>query len=374
MIVLIRCNDIVSDSRAKKYIDFYERAHLDYTIIAWDRLGQSSRLPRAIYCPVRSRYNQGGMRAIRDRIKWMWFILKTLLLLKDDLKIHACDLDAAFPAAVYKLLSRRHNFLLFDVFDWISDTLNNQGTLVSKVFAVMERFSTSQADHIVICEPERIRQIPYDISGKYSILQNIPAFRSDEFLYNDPAYRFQNDRFTLVYVGSFTFNRCLDELIEGAAQGYYNLNIAGYGDKAIVDKLEHLKNHPGIRYYGKVNYTDGLRIMYNSDIIYAMYSTVTPNHRFAAPNKYYEAMFVGKPLITTNGIIVADKVRENRMGYGIDESLESLIQLIQSLTADDVKETSEHAAALWQQYQSATDLYLNTTYSKVMQLNHLSES
>jgi hypothetical protein len=62
------------------------------------------------------------------------------------------------------------------------------------------------------------------------------------------------------------------------------------------------------------------------------------------------------------------------MGYGIDESLESLIRLIQSLTADDVKETSEHAAALWQQYQSATDLYLNTTYSKVMQLNHLSES
>ena len=44
MIVLIRCNDIVSDSRAKKYIDFYERAHLDYTIIAWDRLGHL--LPR----------------------------------------------------------------------------------------------------------------------------------------------------------------------------------------------------------------------------------------------------------------------------------------------------------------------------------------
>ncbi len=49
MIVFIRCNDIISDSRAKKYLDFLNREHVDYRIIAWDRLGNSVKLPNAVY-------------------------------------------------------------------------------------------------------------------------------------------------------------------------------------------------------------------------------------------------------------------------------------------------------------------------------------
>ena len=366
MIVLIRCNDIVSDSRTKKYLDFYKQHHVEYKIIAWDRLGNSEKLPNTIYCPAKSKYNQGGMAAIKDRLRWMWFILKTLFALKDDLRIHACDLDAAFPAAVFKMLSRRKNFLLFDIFDWISDTLYNQGRIVSMAFAVMERFSVRMADHIIICEPERVRQIPYSIKGKYSVLQNIPSFNTTAFLYEDKKYVFDNKLLTLAYVGGFTEDRCLEELIEGATQGLYNLNIAGYGNKKISGMLEANAQCPFIRYYGKVPYSDGLRIMFNSDIIYAMYSKQTPNHLFAAPNKYYEAMFVGKAIITTNGIIVAEKVEENGFGYGIDESLESLKALVQRLSKDDIREKAQHSALLWPRYQNATEQYLNTTYSQMM--------
>ena len=366
MIVFIRCNDIISDSRARKYLDFYDKNGIEHRIIAWDRLGNSQPLPNAIYCPSRSLYNQGGIAAIKDRLKWMWFILRTLFSLHDDLRIHACDLDAAFPAAIYKIFSRRKNFLLFDVFDWISDTLYNQGAIVMKAFAFMEWLSVKEADHIVICEPERIRQIPYDITGRYSVLQNIPSFTSDDFLHDDSACHFDNGHLTLAYVGGLITDRCLDELIDGAAAGHYNLNIAGYGDGHFTSKLEGLADCPYIKYYGKVAYTDGLRIMYNSDIVYAMYSKRNPNHLFAAPNKYYEAMFLGKPLITTDGIIIADKVKENGFGYNIGESLQELISLVDSLTATDVKSKAATAARLWPRYKSATAQYLSTTYSALM--------
>jgi glycosyltransferase involved in cell wall biosynthesis len=157
-------------------------------------------------------------------------------------------------------------------------------------------------------------------------------------------------------------------LIDGAIAGTYNLNVAGYGDQNITSKLEANKDCPHIKYYGKVTYTDGLRIMYNSDIIYAMYSKKNPNHLFAAPNKYYEAMFVGKPIITTNGIIVADKVKENHFGYSIDESIDSLTDLIRSVSREDVSAKSEMSASLWDTYKLATEHYLNTTYSEIMQI------
>lgn len=368
MIVLIRCNDIVSDSRAKKYIDFLQARGTDFKIIAWDRLGHADHLPNAVYCPVPSKYNQGGMGAIKDRLRWMWFILKTLFSMKDDLRIHACDLDAAFPAAVYKMLSRRKNFLLFDIFDWISDTLYDQGRVVSMAFSFMERFSTRMADHIIICEPERIKQIPYNIDGRYSVLQNIPSFATSDFLRHDSNYRFDNHLFTLVYVGGFTADRCLDELIDGALQGLYNLNIAGYGNKDILAKLQANTQCEHLRYYGKVAYSDGLRIMSNSDIVYAMYSKKNPNHLYAAPNKYYEAMFVGKPLITTRGIIVAEKAEANGFGYAIDETLDSLAALISKISRDDVQRKAAQAARLWPQYSNATESYLRDTYSRLMQI------
>lgn len=365
MIVLIRCNDVVSDSRLKKYIDYLDKNCIEYRIIAWDRLGNSKRLPNVIYCNFRSKYNQGGIAAIIDRLKWMSFILFKLFSFKQKLVIHACDLDAVFPSAVYKFLSLRKNYLIFDVFDWISDTLYNQGRLVLWAFSVMEKFSVQKSDHIIICEQERVRQIPYNIERKYSVLQNIPSFTDRSFLSDNDDYHFDNELFTLVYVGGFTNDRCLKEIINGALKGAYNLNIAGYGDMSIVDTLNKVKS-PYVRYYGKVDYKLGLNIMYNSDIIFALYSKKNPNHLYAAPNKFYECMFVGKAIITTKGIIIGEKVLDMQIGYVVDEDEKSIVRLVTSLSNEDIASKSLKAKEMWNSYEHKVDDYLNSTYKKLI--------
>ena len=207
--------------------------------------------------------------------------------------------------------------------------------------------------------------MPYDMSGRYSVLQNIPSFNTSVFLHKKEEYGFANGNITLCYVGSFTLDRCLEPLIEGARQGHYNLLIAGYGHDRIRQMLDESKKCPYIKYLGKVAYEDALNIMYNSDLIYAMYSKMNPNHLYAAPNKFYEAMFVGKALITTRGIIVADKVQANDMGYAIDETVEALVELVDSISTDDISVKSANASRLWSRYESATRMYLESTYSEI---------
>lgn len=362
MVILIRCNDIVSDSRAKKYIDYYKSNNIDYRIIAWDRTGLNPEQPNTVYYKEKSKYNQGGIKAVIDRVKWMRFVVKTLKSFKQPLKIHACDLDAAYPAVMFKRMSKYPQYVIFDIFDWFSDTLYNSGKVVLAAFKYMERISIKHADHIIICEEERVRQIPYSIEEKYSVLQNIPSFQDDSFLYEDKNYNFNNDLLTLTYVGGFTTDRCLDVLIEGAVNGIYNLLIAGYGNKDILTTLDKQKNCEYIKYFGKVKYVDGLRIMYNADIIYAAYSKINPNHFFAAPNKYYEAMFVGKPIITTKGINIADKVLRNEIGYEVEEEYEDLKALIRSITKNDLNAKSMRSHELWNTFSSATEYYLLKTY------------
>ena len=151
-------------------------------------------------------------------------------------------------------------------------------------------------------------------------------------------------------------------LIQGAKEGLYNLLLAGYGSKVILDLVEDTKGSPYIKYFGKVNYTDGLRIMYNSDIIYATYSKENPNHFYAAPNKYYEAMFVGKPIITTKGINIAEKVVKHSIGYEVEESYDDLRTLISSIGKEDLNRMASKALDMWKNYSTATQDYLDNIY------------
>lgn len=371
MVVLIRCNDVISDPRAMKYVKYLEDNHQEYILIGWDREGKMEDSKNRIYYHKRAGFNVGGMTAVKNRIGWMRFVVKTLLSLK--LKgglIHACDLDAAYPAVIYNKLKCKKNKskVLFDVFDWYSATLSALPWLFLNAFAVMEKTAVKGSKYIVICEPERIDQIPYKIEEeRLFVLPNIPYFNDSSFLMKEESMTFHNDKLIFSYVGSFTKTRCINEIVTAAEKGLINLQIAGFGDPVLEGRLEQLKGHENIKYYGKVKYTDGLNIMYNSDVVYAMYSVTVPNHVYAAPNKYYEAMFLGKALFTTQGTIVEKKTMKNNTGFVSGESQEEIENTIRSISRDNVFKFGEHAHRLWKnEFSHYTDDWLNNEYKRII--------
>lgn len=368
MVILIRSKDINSDSRVLKYITYLRESNIDYRIISWDRVEDRRFDDKTINFNLKSSYNKGGWRAVKDRIKWMKFVVTTLKnIIKDDTAIiHACDLDTAFPAAYYKKISNKKVKIIFDIFDWFSATLYNQNKIIKSSFALMEKFSIKNSDYIIICEPERIAQIPYHIEqNKLFVLPNIPSFKSADFLSKDKKFEFNNDLITVTYVGGLYEQRCLDEIITIAEKGFINLLIAGYGDKRLENRLTN--THNNIKYFGKVKYEQGLNIMYNADIIYAMYSKTNPNHLFAAPNKYYEAMFLGKPILSTTGINMEEKILKNSMGYTTEEDISSIEFRINSLSKEDLKSKGLKAHELWtKQYATFTQDFLNNEYSSMI--------
>ena len=132
MILLIRSNDIFSDPRAMKYVRYFDQKNIEYKLLGWNRDKESTiDNKRGIYFNKKAGYNVGGFQAALNRVRWMFFVLKILFFkikIKEDriTTIHACDLDAAFPAIVFKILAKRKVKVVFDIFDWYSDTLYNQ--------------------------------------------------------------------------------------------------------------------------------------------------------------------------------------------------------------------------------------------------------
>ena len=369
-VILVRSNQIQSDSRVEKYISFYETHDYQYEIIAWDRNNTGIEMKNVHYYRRKVGYVVGGLKAAFNRIFWFGYVVRELRRYKEkNLFIHACDLDTAFPAVLYKVFFNKNTYILFDVFDWMSaDIQASSNGIVRKSILWMEAKCLKWCNKLIVCEEERKTQIPdyekYDIS----ILPNIPMIADEgTFLQKKDEYKFNNDKITLSYVGWFGLGRFLDELLQLAEDGHFNLLIAGYGNKELEDKCSKLQRQGIIKYFGRVDYRTGLNIQYNADMVYAMYCKVTNNHIYAAPNKYYEAMFLGKPLLTTSGIIIGDKVTKMQTGYAVEENVTDFINLIKSLDMNDMESRGKKARKLWEnEYESYTKRFLENEYSKLL--------
>lgn len=352
-----------------KYVKYLRDAGIEHKLIGWDRDGVVEDSEETVYFRQKAGYNVGGMKAALNRVKWMRFVVKTLLEFHmiEPFTIHACDLDAAFPAAVYnKLVSKACRApIIFDVFDWFSATLYKQNKLILTAFKFMERVSVRNADHIIICEPERVEQIPFEFDkSKLSILPNIPFFKDDSFLKDNDDFKFKNDKLTFSYVGGFSKDRCLFEILNIAEKGLINLSIAGFGLAELEERLKCASaKYDNIRYYGKVDYQTGLNISYNSDIMFAMYSPVNPNNVYAAPNKYYEAMFLGKPIFSSKGTIVEKKVNDRQMGYLAHDNEGDIQKEIEQIAVKDLIVKGVNSKACWQNtYKDYTANFLCSVY------------
>lgn len=371
MILLTRTNEIFSSPRIEKYISYFEKNNIRYIVIGWDRANKGLERNNTIYFKLKSGFNIGGAKATLNKIRWMYFLFKQLIKNSKNITlIHAFDLDTAFPAVIFKMFVNRKVKVIFDICDWTSATLYNQNKLILSVFKKMESLSIKHSDEVIICEPERIEQIPCKLNKKELVVPNIPAFNDISFLKQDDKYKFDNENITLSYVGGFAHCRNLNELFEAVKSNKFNLLIAGYGSKDLEDKCMELSCLENVKYFGKVDYKEGLNIMYNSDIIYAMYSKINPNHFYAAPNKYYEAMMLGKPIISTKGINMEKKILDNKIGYIIDESSDELLNLIVNINKNDLLFKGNIASELWQnKYKNYIDNYFNSKYKNFITLN-----
>ena len=328
-ILMLRSQNIVSDSRVLRYENWFQKHDISYRIVGWDREQSGIERENTIYCRIKAGFQQKS-KAIIGRIKWNAWLMKYLYGSRKSYRIiHACDFDTVLPALVMQLFGKK---VIFDIFDWFSDETRTGKWFIDKTINFLERWAVQKADLVILCEAGRLKQIQC-IPNEYIVIPNIPSVPIVEFV---PDRTFNK---TIGYVGGIVADRGLEELVHVIAKlPDWTLHIAGFGDERLVKEIEeYSRKYENIHYYGKVPYDEAIKIMRSVDLIYAMYYTNNRNHVFAAPNKFYEAIFLQKPIITTEGTLVGDKVRGVNSGYVIDEGEENLKKLLSLITTDDIK-------------------------------------
>ena len=352
MIALLRSTDGNPDSRFEKYVNFLESKGVRYYTICWDRKNKKKESENHFYYKKASTYGKRYGHT-KQLIGFNTFIYKKLRQERKNYKvIHACDFDTIIPAILMHIFYGKK--VIYDIFDWYVDSRRIHGFIKYLVY-IIEFINIKLASVVIVCESERIRQILFK-PKKIWILPNIPNFQTQQPVISD------NEKLTIAYVGILGALRGIENLVRYAKEhADVNIKIAGFGP------LEHLfadvEKYPNIKYYGAVKYTEAIRIMNSADMIMGIYEKANPNHILAAPNKYYESLYLGKPIITTLDTIPGTRTVEDNTGYAIEEKYEDFARLIESVNKSDLLEKAKNARRVWnERYATYVQSFFENTY------------
>lgn len=334
-LLIIRSQDILTDSRVQRYEEWYKRNNIPFRILGWNRQGKQINRNNTDYCDIQAGYNL-GVAGVKYRIRWNYYVLKYLIKERDKYDIiHACDFDTVLPSLLMKLVGKR---VIFDIFDWFSDEVKTGKKVLDITINILEKLATKLADLTILCEEERIRQINTK-PKRYIVIPNIPDIPNIGETDVNSSELNTLTGITIGYVGGLYPDRGLLQLLEIAKHRKdLIIKMAGFGDRQIEQEItKYSSNYANIYFYGQVKYDQAIEIMRSCDTIYAMYYKSNRNNIFAAPNKFYESIFLQKPIITTKSTLVGDKVEKEGIGFVIEEGCEALEELIKQIGKDILK-------------------------------------
>lgn len=336
IISYIRSSGIYYDSRAIKEIKALAEKGYMIEVIGWDRTGLSANKCQEVFADYIDRVNfhlfdipvtHLGFKNIIIFLKWMCYIYRKLVLLNNSHKlfaIHSCDFDTGFVAQKYALKNNIH--FVYDIFDYYSDS-HAMPRLLRLIISYLENKIITESEVTIICTEERREQIKNTHPSKIVVIYNSPDIEEDN--------KVTKKEYDYVYCGTLADGRLVREILENY-EFHSNIKMVFGGTGKYSELCRYLDNkYDNFKYVGVVKYSEVLRLERKSKVISAIYDPSKRNHRLCAPNKFYEALAIGVPVIVCRGTGIDSIVDYNKIGYVINYDVEEFYQSLERLIKVD---------------------------------------
>jgi glycosyltransferase involved in cell wall biosynthesis len=317
----------------------------------WDRQGDfepavTDDRVRYIKCCI-----QAGFNDVKTFFKLFlfqgWLFLKIMASHHDV--IHAIDLDTGvigFLAA--KLKSKKFVYQCLD--PYYAALPPEWPRFMADWAKKIENFVINRADLFIITDRLRLPQHKGAAPKRILEFPNVPFYDQSELT---PSPR--KEGFLVGYIGSLTAGRGLKELVEAVGgldhQGV-RLIIGGFGplEEMIVSMSQ---NHSNIAFTSWVPYRQLLEMESSFDLFIQVLDPDDEKVYWgsASPNKLYESMAFGKPIIVGKGTLTEKKIAAFGNGvavtYGSIKELQDAILLFKN-DPDLAREMGEKGRAEFQ--------------------------
>ena len=339
-VVMLRTHGINPDPRCEKELNSMLLVPgLAVSAVAWDRnsnikkqcasLHLSNGTVPIIRFGVPASWG-GGMKVnflpmLKFEWKLFWWLIKNT---KEYDCVHACDLLTGLPALLPCKIF--HKKIVYDIFDYYAATTHGPQRLLN-LFAKLEDFVINHSDVTIICSEKRMEQISQASPKKLVVLHNAPSREQLEVPIDGVTVKSKGlsvDRVKIIYVGNLVEDRFILKALS-LADSIPNVEFHIGGMGALEDVVARIaQEKENVFFYGKMKYSDVISLENQGDILLALYDPALPNHRYAAPNKFYEALALGKPLIMFHNTGMDDIVMANNIGAVCDATEKGIYSAI----------------------------------------------
>lgn len=254
-----------------------------------------------------------GIKNIFQLIKYQ--IIVFVWLVKNYKKfdiIHVFDLDSGIPVKIFSKFFK--NEYVYHIADFYVDSRSGiPKPFISKVREI-EYSLINSSFATVICTDARKQQIIGSKPTRLVVVHNTPVINQELVENLRAKYRKNDSMLKLCYIGTISEDRFIKMIIELTKRNHFiELVIAGNGtlENYVRNEATYCNR---ITYLGKVSYDKSFELYAECDLMFAIYSNNRKNNVFSAPNKVYEAMILGKPIIVAEGSGVDDLVNKKNMG------------------------------------------------------------
>jgi glycosyltransferase involved in cell wall biosynthesis len=334
-LVICRSNPVAPDPRVEKEARSLQNHGYEVTILGWDRSGvlpirEARDQITMVRIPIKSGYAHGWLN-IFPLLRWQVGLLSWLLRHPSRFDvIHACDFDTVLAALICKWVFRKK--VVYDIFDFYADHLRATPELLKRLIRRLDHWAINRVDAVILVDSARQAQLLPAVPKRLAVVYNIP-----EDLAIDAVVADSSDPTTLrlAYVGLLQVERGLIQVIEVVgSHPFWSLDLAGFGgDENLI--LETARRYPNITWHGRVSYERALQLDAGADVMLALYDPAIANHRYASPNKVFEALMLGKPVLVARGTNIDLLIERLKAGVVIQYGDSSELERGLSLLAED---------------------------------------
>lgn len=336
-VVLIRSNQVDPDPPVEKMASVLAESGHEIVILGWDRENnyyikeemlslQKTTVP-IVRFGIKAQFGGGIKKTSKQMFLFQKRIYKWLKHNKNNYDIiHSFDFDTGF---VSSCIARRYKKkLVYHILDYYVES-HGLNTKLGYIVEKSERYIINHADATIICTEKRKAQIAASRPKKLTVIHNSPMQTSE----CEVPFRVQgnNEHCKIVYVGILAGNRFIEEIIELVKEDErLEFHIGGFG-KLEEKVTNEAKKCERIYFYGRLPYEKTLALERACDIMAAIYDPMIPNHRYAAPNKFYESLMLGKPIVMAKNTGFDEIIESNGIGITIPYTLTGLKEGINNL-------------------------------------------
>jgi len=268
--------------------------------------------------------------------------------------IHCHWIEALPVGYLYRRLINKNTKIVYDAHELETEKFGVYNTFKKPLYQRLERMAIRYVDLVLVVSPSIADwyRREYGLEN-VRIVRNIPSRKQSRA--EDPPVDFRiiygigDDEIIFIYQGRLSPARGLEILIRvfRSLPRRYHIVIMGYGPLESVIR-EAADTHENIHYHSAVAAEKVLSYTGAADVGVSLVESVCLSYRYCLPNKLFEFILSGIPVIASNCPDMTDVVTRYRCGWTLDPSVSALRSAIPNISLEDIaekKEQAEHASS-----------------------------